>query len=63
MIGMANKVFHIVHCQTLHTSGHFDRNEGQDYSWLSIDEIKTMIKENTIRDGFTLTALLLHLAK
>ncbi len=60
MIGMANKVFHIVKCRALHDSGDFDRNEVHSYKWCSADEIKAMIRKNTIRDGLTLTALLLH---
>lgn len=62
MNGIANQVFHVAHCKALSTTGQFDRNEVRDYQWFSIDEIKMMIKENTLRDGFTLTALLLHLS-
>ncbi|MFT5086699.1 MAG: ADP-ribose pyrophosphatase [Candidatus Latescibacterota bacterium] len=63
MNGIANQVFHIVHCKALSTTGQFDRNEVRDYTWFSVEKIKTMIKENTLRDGFTLTALLLHLSE
>lgn len=62
MNGIANQVFHIAHCKALSTTGQFDRNEVRAYKWFSIADIKSMIKENTIRDGFTLTALLLHLS-
>jgi ADP-ribose pyrophosphatase len=63
MNGIANQVFHVAHCKALSTTGQFDRNEVRAYKWFSIEDIKSMIKENTIRDGFTLTALLLHLSK
>lgn len=61
MIGMSNKIFHIVKCRALRRSGEFDRNEVKAVKWCSMDEIVKMIEEKKIKDGLSLTALLLHL--
>jgi isopentenyldiphosphate isomerase len=60
MNGMSNKVFHIVRCKVLQGSGKFDQNEVKDFEWCSVDEIRGMIAERKIKDGFALTALLLQ---
>ncbi len=41
--------------------GDFDLNEIADVKWIKKDEIKEMIKNNVIKDGFTLSGLMYYL--
>jgi ADP-ribose pyrophosphatase len=61
MNGIANQVFHVVHCRAGEKTAVFDLNEIQATRWLTPDDIKAMIRAQTIHDGFSLTALLLYL--
>ena len=61
MNGSANQVFHVVRCRATDFIQDFDRNEVSETRWFVKDEVKQMIKEKLITDGFTLTALLLWL--
>ena len=55
------KIFHIVHCKAVEHVQDFDKDEVSETRWFTKDEIKQMIKDKVIADGFTLTALLLWL--
>jgi ADP-ribose pyrophosphatase len=59
--GISNKVFHIARCQATRSTGTFDKNEVRAFRWVSRQEIQTMIKNRSVRDGFSLPALLLYL--
>jgi ADP-ribose pyrophosphatase len=61
MNGSANKLFHVVFCKALELEQEFDTNEVSETRWFTREEIKKMIKDKVIKDGFTLTALLLWL--
>ena len=61
MNGSANKLFHVVHCKAIERVQEFDPNEVSETRWFAKDEVKQMIKDKEITDGFTLTALLLWL--
>jgi len=61
MNGMANKVFNIIKGRASNHTGEFDPNEVKSVSWISIEAIQDMIANNTIKDGYTLTALLLYM--
>lgn len=61
MNGNANKLFHIVRCIAVEKTQEFDRDEVSETRWFARDEVKQMIKDKVITDGFTLTALLLWL--
>ena len=61
MNGSANKLFHVVRCKAMDHIQDFDRNEVSDTRWFTRDEVKQMIKDKVVTDGFTLTALLLWL--
>ena len=61
MGGSANKIFHIVRCKAIDHIQDFDKNEVSETRWFTKAEVKQMIKENAITDGFSLTALLLWL--
>ena len=61
MNGSANKLFHVVFCKALEHKQEFDTNEVSETRWFTRGEIKKMIKDKVIKDGFTLTALLLWL--
>lgn len=61
MNGSANQVFHVVRCRAIDSIQEFDRNEVSETRWFTKDEVKQMIKDKVITDGFTLTALLLWL--
>jgi ADP-ribose pyrophosphatase len=61
MNGISNQVFHIVRCQSTKKTGDFDRNEVKEFKWVSKQEIQGMVKDRLVKDGFSLTALLLYL--
>ena len=61
MNGSANKRFHVVHCKAINHVQDFDKDEVSETRWFTKDEVKQMIKDKVITDGFTLTALLLWL--
>lgn len=61
MNGLSNKVFNIVRGKALNRTGEFDINEVKSVTWHTPETIKQMIADNTIKDGYSLTALLLHL--
>ncbi len=59
--GISSKTFHIVNCRPGLKLGEFDRNEIRAVKWIGKNDIKKMIKNRLLKDGFTLTALLLYL--
>jgi ADP-ribose pyrophosphatase len=61
MNGISNKVFHIVRSRAERGTGVFDPNEVKEFKWVSKPEIQGMINGRLVNDGYTLTALLLHL--
>lgn len=61
MNGSANKLFHVVRCEAIEPVQEFDKNEVSETRWFTQEEMKQMIKDRVITDGFTLTALLLWL--
>lgn len=63
MNGNANQVFHIVFCKAGECVQDFDTNEVAEIRWFTRDEIKQLLKEQKVKDGFSLTALLLWLNK
>lgn len=63
MNGNANQVFHIVFCKAGELVQNFDPNEVTEVRWFTRDEIKQLLKEQKVKDGFSLTALLLWLNK
>ena len=58
--GSSNQVFHIVVCKAFGEQGKFDKNEVRETKWFTIAEVKEMVREKGIVDGYTLSALLLH---
>lgn len=63
MNGNANKLFHIVCCKAIAYIQDFDKNEVSETRWFTKDEVKQMIKDKAVTDGFSLTALLLWLQR
>jgi len=61
MSGSANKHFHVVVCKAVAYAQDFDKSEVSETRWFTREEIKQMIREKAIKDGFSLTALLLWL--
>ncbi len=61
MAGIANQVFHIVRCRATTHTDDFDQNEVRSIRWFSRQEIEQMLRDNVIRDGFTLVRLLFYL--
>ncbi len=61
MNGIANKLFHIVRCKAGGQVTGFDTDEISDVRWFERDEIRQMLKDGAIKDGFSLTGLLLCL--
>jgi ADP-ribose pyrophosphatase len=62
MNGNADMQFHVVRCKAGERLQDFDRDEVSDVRWFTKDEIRQMLQDKTITDGFTLTALLLWIA-
>ena len=60
--GISNQVFHIAHCRATHKTGDFDRNEVKEFKWVSQQDLQRMIQDRQIKDGYSLTAMLLYLA-
>lgn len=61
MNGQANQIFHIVFCKAGEQVQDFDLNEVAEVRWFTRAEVKQLLKEQKILDGFSLTALLLWL--
>ena len=61
MNGNANMQFHIVQCKAGQRVGDFDANEVSEVQWFTKDEVRQMLRDKAVTDGFTLTALLLWL--
>jgi ADP-ribose pyrophosphatase len=61
MDGIANKVFHITRCRIGEKQGEFDPIEVSAVRWHNQTEVRQLIQNRQILDGFTLTALLLWL--
>jgi ADP-ribose pyrophosphatase len=61
MNGSANKVFHVVRCKAGEHRQDFDTNEVSETRWFTRDEVKQMIGDKSMTDGFSLTAILLWL--
>ena len=61
MNGNANQIFHIVFCKAGERVQDFDLNEVADVRWFKREEVNQLLKEQKIKDGFSLTALLLWL--
>ena len=61
MNGISNKVFHIVRSRATKKTGDFDRNEVKEFRWVTRQEIRELVDDKRITDGFSLTALLLYL--
>jgi ADP-ribose pyrophosphatase len=60
--GISNQVFHIAKCLATGAQEEFDRNEVRSVRWFTRDEVSQLIQERKLRDGLSLTALLLKLA-
>ncbi|MFC2054059.1 NUDIX hydrolase [Chloroflexota bacterium] len=60
MNGISNKVFHVVRCKAVQQFKAPDLSEVQAIRWFTTAEIRDMINNREISDGFTLTALLLR---
>lgn len=56
-ISTSNQVFHIVQCQVGERVDGYDENEVRGCHWLSLDQARTLVQKNDIRDGLTLSAL------
>ena len=63
MNGISNKVFHIAHCRAGHRTADFDTNEVREVKWASREEIQGMLEEGVVKDGLSLTALMLYLLR
>jgi NADH pyrophosphatase NudC (nudix superfamily) len=50
-----------VHCRVVDLVQDFDEDEVSETRWFTKDEVRQMIKDKAISDGFSLTALLLWL--
>ena len=61
LIGISNKVHHIVYARAQEQVRDFDENEVRSVRWFSADEVEAMLACGEIRDGYTLLSLLLWL--
>jgi ADP-ribose pyrophosphatase len=60
MSGIADQVFHIVKGLAGEGNRAPDMSEVNAVDWFTAEEIREMIRRNLMRDGYTLTAFLLH---
>jgi len=60
MIGIADKVFHVVRCRATTHKDEFDQNEVRGYRWVARNDVEYMLSTNAIKDGLTLVALLFY---
>ncbi len=60
MNGISNKVFHVARGRAGDLTGTPDPNEVGGVRWFSRQELLAKIRSGELRDGFTLTGLLLH---
>lgn len=58
--GSSNAIFHLARCRATTLTGEFDPNEVRSVRWFDRDEIMQMIRDKTMRDGYTLTGVLYH---
>ncbi len=63
MNGNCDMRFHVVYCRVGEHVQDFDRDEVSDVRWFTKDEMRQMLRDRVITDGFTLTALLLWLQR
>ncbi|MDB5034776.1 MAG: hydrolase [Chlorobi bacterium] len=61
MNGIANRTSSVVRCVIDGEAGSFDQEEIADRRWFSRREIVEMLRHGTIRDGYSLVALLFYL--
>lgn len=59
--GVGNLVFHVVGCTLGELTGEPDRDEIHGLKWVTRDEARQMVQARRVRDGLSLTALLLWL--
>jgi ADP-ribose pyrophosphatase len=60
--GISGHMFHAYTCRAVEKVANPDPNEVRSTKWFSAEELRTMIFDGCIRDGITITALLLHLS-
>ncbi|MBI4978310.1 MAG: NUDIX hydrolase [Spirochaetes bacterium] len=60
MNGITDHRYHIVYATPYGENTTYDRNEIEGLRWISQDEINSMLREGIIKDGLTITAILLH---
>lgn len=61
IIGISNCTFHILRCRALQKTAEFDANEVRQIRWFTRAEVRALLAEKKIKDGFALTGLLLYL--
>ena len=61
--GIARHTFHVVRCKGTERTGCFDVDEVSDVRWSSLEEVRASIARRELIDGYSLTALLLHMCK
>jgi ADP-ribose pyrophosphatase len=60
--GLSNALFHVTRCVATGRRGRFDPNEVEKIRWATRKQVVSMIRNRRIRDGFSLTSLLLVLS-
>jgi len=62
MTGICRAVFHLVTLTPGACVGEFDKNEVAEVGWKTPEEVRKMLRSGEIRDGFSLSGVLLFLA-
>jgi ADP-ribose pyrophosphatase len=60
IISVSDTLFYIVRCKATLDTGAFDTNEVKAVKWFPIAELRQMILDQKIKDGYSLSALLLY---
>lgn len=61
IVSVSDTTFHVVRCKATVNTGVFDTNEVKAVRWFSLDEVKAMLAQHQLKDGYSLTAILLYL--
>jgi 8-oxo-dGTP pyrophosphatase MutT (NUDIX family) len=59
--GLSDHVMHVVRARAVAEVGDVDRDEIDEVRWFALDELRALLAERRVLDGFTMLALFLHL--
>lgn len=61
MTGISNSYFHIVACKAVKRVADFDPNEVHSIQWFTRDEVRELLRQKKVQDGFSLQGISFYL--